>query len=286
MKTILFSLLCLAVTVSFAQTPPDDILIGDKKRPEVLLVGTFHFAYYDQDVYKTDPDKRVDISSPKRQKEILELVDYLSRFEPTKIFVEDFNTDNAMMNNFNAYTSGEYQLSVDEIDQIAFRLASQFELDTLYAVDERSMMQDMYNDPKTKAYIEEITEGLDFNADFSNSEIGQKYLEWYEIDDDYLLEATLLDYFKHLNSDEYQNRGYYNQFAGTIGKGSTRVADVLTLGQTSRNMRILHRITSEITSEEDRVLILFGSSHTESFKPFFKASPEHEWIKFEALESY
>jgi hypothetical protein len=190
------------------------------------------------------------------------------------------------MNNFNAYTSGNYQLSVDEIDQIAFRLAKKFDLDTLYAVDEKSMMNDMYNNPKTKAYIEELTEGLDFNANFRDSEIGQKYLEWYEIDDDYLLETTLLDYFKHLNSDEYQNRGYYNEFAGTIGKGSTRVADVLSLGQTSRNMRILHRITSEINSDEDRVLILFGSSHTESFKPFFKASPEHELIEFNELESY
>jgi hypothetical protein len=276
----------LLVVKTFAQTPPDDILIGDKKRPKVLLVGTFHFAHYDQDLYKTDPEKRVDISSPKRQQEILELVDYLSKFKPTKIFVEDFNTNNALMNNFNAYTSGNYQLSVDEIDQIAFRLAKKFDLDTLYAVDEKSMMNDMYNNPKTKAYIEELTEGLDLNANFRDSEIGQKYLEWYEIDDDYLLETTLLDYFKHLNSDEYQNRGYYNEFAGTIGKGSTRVADVLSLGQTSRNMRILHRITSEINSEEDRVLILFGSSHTESFKPFFKASPEHELIEFNELESY
>lgn len=284
-KLFILSLVIISSSLA-AQTPPDDILIGDQKRPKVLLVGTFHFAYYDQDTYKTHPDKRVDISSPKRQKEILELVDYLSRFKPSKIFVEDFNTDNALMNNLNAYKSGDYQLSVDEIDQIAFRLASKFELDTLYAVDEKSMMNDLYNNPKTKAYIEELTKGLDFNADFRDSEIGQKYLEWYEIDDDYLLEATLLDYFKHLNSEVYQNRGYFNEFAGIINKTSPRVADVLTLGQTSRNMRILQRITSEINNDEDRVLILFGSSHTESFKPFFKASPEHQLIQFGELESY
>lgn len=284
-KFFILSLVIISSSLA-AQTPPDDILIGNQKRPKVLLVGTFHFAYYDQDTYKTDPDKRVDISSPKRQKEILELVDYLSRFKPSKIFVEDFNTDNALMNNLNAYKSGDYQLSVDEIDQIAFRLASKFELDTLYAVDEKSMMNDLYNNPKTKAYIEELTKGLDFNADFRDSEIGQKYLEWYEIDDDYLLEATLLDYFKHLNSEVYQNRGYFNEFAGIINKTSPRVADVLTLGQTSRNMRILQRITSEINNDEDRVLILFGSSHTESFKPFFKASPEHQLIQFGELESY
>lgn len=284
-KFFILSLIIISSSLA-AQTPPDDILIGDQKRPKVLLVGTFHFAYYDQDTYKTDPDKRVDISSPKRQKEILELVDYLSRFKPSKIFVEDFNTDNALMNNLNAYKSGDYQLSLDEIDQIAFRLASKFELDTLYAVDEKSMMNDLYNNPKTKAYIEELTKGLDFNADFRDSEIGQKYLEWYEIDDDYLLEATLLDYFKHLNSEVYQNRGYFNEFAGIINKTSPKVADVLTLGQTSRNMRILQRITSEINNDEDRVLILFGSSHTESFKPFFKASPEHQLIQFGELESY
>ncbi|WP_350331421.1 DUF5694 domain-containing protein [Myroides odoratimimus] len=38
-----------------------------------------------------------------------------------------------------------------------------------------------------------------------------------------------------------------------------------------------------MTSKNDRILILFGSSHTEFFKVFFESSPEYELIKFNEL---
>ena len=45
-KFICILLIIFASNSVKAQKNFDDILIGDKKLPKVLLVGTFHFAYY------------------------------------------------------------------------------------------------------------------------------------------------------------------------------------------------------------------------------------------------
>ncbi len=54
------------------QFDPDSILVGKRKQPLVLLIGTFHFAYYNFDAHKTSKDKQVDILSPEKQKRVAE----------------------------------------------------------------------------------------------------------------------------------------------------------------------------------------------------------------------
>ncbi|MBO9659457.1 MAG: hypothetical protein J7527_11590, partial [Chitinophagaceae bacterium] len=68
---------------------PDIILHGgDRKPTEVLLLGTYHFAYPNLDVHKTDSSLQVDILSDKKQKEVKELVQVIERFKPTRIYIE------------------------------------------------------------------------------------------------------------------------------------------------------------------------------------------------------
>jgi hypothetical protein len=262
-----------------AQINPDSILIKNEKRPKVLLVGTFHFAYYNEDLFKVNKKDQVDVLSSKRQKEVLELVDYIAKFKPNKIFVEDFNKDNILMTNYKNYKTGKYNLIADEIDQIAYRLLDKFQLDTIYGVDARTIGQDLYKNDSTKNYIKTLQKDID-NETISPALA--KYFEWYEKDNKYKVEHSLLDYFKQLNSDKYQQRGFYSLFV-TYFKNKKNGADNLTLDLLSRNIRILHKISQNITSEEDRILILFGSGHTEFFNVFFGTSPEHELIKFNNL---
>lgn len=280
LKLLIFYLFSLVTSISKAQINPDNILIENEKSPKVLLVGTFHFAYFDQDQYKTDKSNRVNILSEKRQKEVLELVDYIAKFKPNKIFVEDFNKDNVLMTNYKNYQKGKYKLTADEIDQIAFRLSNKFHLDTIYAIDSRTIAQDLFKNESTKNYIESLKR----NA--SNEKISHllsKYHKWYELDDKHLLENSLLDYFKLLNSEKYQKRGFYSMFLTSFKSKNIEGADDLTLDFISRNIRILHKITQNVTSDNDRILVLFGSSHTEFFKVFFESSPEYELINFNEL---
>lgn len=281
MKSLYFYfIILLSPFLLKAQINPDSILRENKVTPKVLLVGTFHFAYFDQDQYKTEELNRVNILSEERQKEVLELVDYIAKFKPNKIFVEDFNKDNILMTNYRNYQKGKYKLTADEIDQIAFRLSDKFDLDTIYAVDAKTIAHDLFENDSTKNYIKSLKEKG--NNEKISSTLA-KYYEWYKLDDKYLLENSLLDYFKQLNSEIYQQRGLYSIFLTSFKDKNIEGADDLTLDIISRNIRILHKITQNITSEEDRILILFGSSHTDFFKVFFESSPEYELIRFNDL---
>ena len=281
MKSLYFYfIILLSPFLLKAQINLDSILRENKVTPKVLLVGTFHFAYFDQDQYKTEELNRVNILSEERQKEVLELVDYIAKFKPNKIFVEDFNKDNILMTNYRNYQKGKYKLTADEIDQIAFRLSDKFDLDTIYAVDAKTIAHDLFENDSTKNYIKSLKEKG--NNEKISSTLA-KYYEWYKLDDKYLLENSLLDYFKQLNSEIYQQRGLYSIFLTSFKDKNIEGADDLTLDIISRNIRILHKITQNITSEEDRILILFGSSHTDFFKVFFESSPEYELIRFNDL---
>jgi hypothetical protein len=280
LKLKIFILFIFLTSVSKAQIIPDSILMKSGKQPKILLVGTFHFAYFDQDQYKTEENNRVNILSEKRQKEVLELVDYIAKFKPNKIFVEDFNKDNILMKNYKNYKNGTYKLTADEIDQIAFRLLDRFQLDTIYGVDARTIAHDLFENDSTKTYIMSVKKGLN-NENISPTL--EKYYKWYQLDDKYLMENSLLNYFKQLNSEKYQQRGFYSMFLTSFKNKNINGADDLTLDLLSRNIRILHKITQNITSEEDRTLILFGSSHSEFFKMFFETSPEYELINFDEL---
>ncbi|RRJ92877.1 DUF5694 domain-containing protein [Flavobacterium macacae] len=184
------------------------------------------------------------------------------------------------MTNYRNYQKGKYKLTADEIDQIAFRLSDKFDLDTIYAVDTKTIAHDLFENDSTKNYIKSLKEKGN-NKKISSTLA--KYYEWYKLDDKYLLENSLLDYFKHLNSEIYQQRGLYSIFLISFKDKNIEGADDLTLDIISRNIRILHKITQNITSEEDRILILFGSSNTDFFKVFFESSPEYELIRFNDL---
>ena len=58
---------------------PDDVLVGNRKQPSILFVGTFHFAYYNLDAHKTDKDKQIDILSVQKQEELTDLLDYIEK---------------------------------------------------------------------------------------------------------------------------------------------------------------------------------------------------------------
>jgi len=90
------------------------------KRAQILLLGTYHFANPGRDVVKAPLDDHL---APKRQEQILAIVDKLAKFKPTKIAVEEpfGNPDTAKR--YAAWLAGEMPLRVNETDQIGFRLA-------------------------------------------------------------------------------------------------------------------------------------------------------------------
>ena len=278
---LIFSLIFSAVTVAqITPKDPDEFLIKGDTFPKVLLVGTFHFAYYGLDAHVTSEENKVDILSPQKQKEMKELVDYIARFQPTKLVVEGGRNSGYLVNQYRRYKNGEAQLRAREIDQICFRLMDQFNIDTLYGADASGLSHNMRNSKDSTClnpFLTELFKDWDFKND---SEMDQRYNEWYEYGDQLSTQIPLLDYFKIMNSDKEIKRMHGAYLVGDFKLDEHRGADALALYWYTRNLRIFRNIQNLDTKPDDRILVLFGAGHMSILKQLFESTPEYELIPF------
>ena len=88
--TILLQLKCTTQKNENSTKSPipiaDEILHKDYKPIDVMLFASWHFSYINSDSHKTEEENMIDLSSEKRQNEILEVVARLNKFKPTIIF--------------------------------------------------------------------------------------------------------------------------------------------------------------------------------------------------------
>jgi hypothetical protein len=286
-KLILFPVFLAAGFLSSAQKnwpDPDEILVGDRKQPAILLVGSFHFAYYNFDAHKTDKSKQVDILSSRKQEEVKELISYLAKFKPTRIAVEADANTGFLLRRYERWKKGERSLDKDEIEQIGFRLMDQFNLDTIYGVNDGPMLFDLYNTKDSNTFrpvLDSIYADWDFS---SNDPLSQIYSTYYKSNDALALEMSLLEYFKYTNTDKILDRGFGSYLTGDFTLGDTRGADALAMHWYSRNLRIYRHIQQIATSPEDLILVIYGRGHVEILKHLFHCSPEFRLIKFNDLQ--
>jgi hypothetical protein len=287
MKSLVASFLFLSLPfLLFSQgnfPDPDEILVGDNKLPKVLLVGSFHFAYYNLDAHKVADEDQVDILSEKRQKELEELVEYIAKFKPNKIAVETGRNTGYLMREYEDWKSGKEPLKKSETRQIGFRLLDRFGLDTIFGVDAGSVSRDLYYSKDSlviRPYLDQIFEDYDYR---SKDKISKRYKKFRELDDKLTLENTLLEYFKYMNSDKVLDRGFGAYLNGDFKNGDYEGADALVLYWYNRNLRILRNIQKITTSPDDRILVIFGAGHVEILKHLFQCTPQYELIKFNEL---
>jgi len=258
---------------------PDEILQKGEKTPEVLLVGTFHFAYYGLDAHVTAEEDQMNVLSDAKQKEMKKLVDHIAQFRPTKILVESGPNTGYLMHRYKKYLKDSTSAGAREVDQIAFPLLKQFDLDTLYGVDAGSLAREMSNHKDSLAF-HPFLENVFENYDYKNDEgITNNYTDWYNRDDKLALENDLLSYYKHMNSDKVLERGWGRYLVGDFKKADYKGTDALMLNWYSRNLRIYRNIQM-ITEPDDRIMVLFGAGHMEILKNLFECSPEYNIIKF------
>ncbi len=285
-NSLAFLVLILFSWGAFAQKPnpdPENIFNGDRKRPTIFLVGSFHFAYYNFDAHKIDKKDQIDILSPQKQKELEELLQYIYKFKPTKIAIEGGANTGYLMRRYESWKRGERALGKDEIEQIGFRIMDKFKLDTIYGVNDQPILLELY-DGKDSLSFRPVLDTIYADWDFaSNDTLTKLYSEYYKAMDKLVLSMSLLDYFKYSNSDKPLNRGYGAYLVGDFKLGDTRGADALSLHWYNRNLRIYRKIQQITTSPNDRILVLFGRGHVEILKHLFECSPEYKLIPFNDL---
>ncbi|OWQ84384.1 hypothetical protein CDN99_24115 [Roseateles aquatilis] len=106
-------------------------------RPQLLILGVYHFANPGRDVAKQADD---DILAPKRQEALEKIVASLARFAPTAIAVEEVAAQDAAMDErYAAWLAGTATLGRSEIEQLGFRLRRQLQSGPLRGIDWRGM---------------------------------------------------------------------------------------------------------------------------------------------------
>lgn len=287
-KSLLFTtLLLISSQILIGQegfSDPDSILVGNKKLPKVLLVGSWHFSYPGLDAHVVDEKDRINIYSERRQKELKELLGYISKFEPTKIIVESGRNTGYLINNYKRYKKGEEALYASERSQIGMRLVDRFKLDTIYGVDAYPLileLSDKRDSLAPKTYIDEILERHYFGGE---DEMSKKYTEYYNYETQMTVKKSLLENFRYINSDKVINRKFGTYISGgQFDSDDFEGPDALSMFWINRNLRIFKNITNIGFDENDRIIIIFGSGHIPILKWFFETSPKFEVIKFEEL---
>jgi len=243
-------------------------LQAQNKPVKMLLLGCFHFDNPGLDVAKFED---ADIVSPKRQAEVMEVVEKLAAFRPDKIFVEmPVEMQGKLDSSVTSYKNGKLTLKATEIHQLGYRLAARLNLPTLYAADNRS----------TDFPMDSLVKVLMSNKQMDMLQYIKQTIDSIETDFNTRLKTkTIQESLVNMNSPEvtdFQVSMYFNFLKA--GDLKNNVGSYLTSEWWRRNMMIYGNIQKQLTGKEERILVIFGSGHTALLEAMMKYNKQIEIV--------
>ena len=124
MRTILrkFIYVTVLAVCSVLAMAANSFANDDSADPQVLMMGTFHFSNPGNDVVKTEGFNVMDQPSQAYLNALATRI--VEEFSPTIVLLEyDEANDDIVQKRYQAYLNGEYELGVNEIYQVGFRVA-------------------------------------------------------------------------------------------------------------------------------------------------------------------
>ncbi|WOV87522.1 DUF5694 domain-containing protein [Sporosarcina oncorhynchi] len=234
-------------------------------KPKLMIMGSFHMGPTG-DLVQTEAD---DMLAPHRQHEIIDVVNHLKAFQPTKIAVEAEKTSSDIVNDqYRKYLVGDYQLIANEIDQIGYRLARDMNHEEIHAVD-------WMEKGAAKRDIGEVTEWAKANQPALYEEL----FGWYDEVDLSTKGRTVLEiilYYNQTEMVEKMHRVYVN--TARIKEGNDYVGMDWLLWWYQRNLILFANLSDLAKFEEDRILFIVGASHVEIVANFARESGLFELV--------
>lgn len=260
-----FFLLGFLFLSSFAVKAQIGIVDRDARiKPMLVVLGTYHMGTPGNNVVNGKVD---DVTTPARQKQLVELVEKLNKFKPTKIVVEcDLENDTKTQEIYDKYLSGSYQLSKNETNQIGFRLAKVSGLKKVYCVD----WSDFWDDPSIQ-YTKYAAKDAEFDSFLKGFNQNQKKI--IDAEDEKLFKLSVTDQLVLLNQPKRMEKDHQAYFdIMRIGRGNEYVGAGYLAWWYRRNMVILDNIIRITDSPKDRVLVIYGAGHAKLLNQFAKES--------------
>jgi hypothetical protein len=254
-------LLFIATGISMAQQSLDHELasiINQEKKAEsieVLVVGVFHF---------TQAPSYNAIDEPEQQKEIKILTESLARFNPSKIVLEYQPKEQSHFDSlYQAYRKGRHKLSVNERQQLGFRLAGQLNHERVYGIDYKKpwgmdavMKWARQNQPEFVNYVEQWRS--------KHAELDSVMHHQYSI-------AEILSF---MATEPFLNRLQEVRMRTLeVGAGENYIGLEPVSSVYKRNTRIFANLMK--TAEAgDRILLIYGAGHSYFFNEFIDQHPK------------
>ena len=229
-----------------------------KIKNSITLLGVYHFENPNLDAFNVKSDN---VMSPKRQREIQQLVEELAKFKPTQIDLEFDVAKSDADKRYQRYLKGEYELGPGEGEQIGFRLAKLLGHPHIYPVDERNIELDF--DPG------------DLAKDFGPllEELGKAGNAAVSMINDWVKNNAIGVALSKMNAPEIDrlNVDLYYRYLLPVGRGDKNPGPEGVARWYKRNLYILHHIISLLKEgEENRVLVIFGQGHTAMLNQFLQ----------------
>lgn len=251
---------------------------GQPVKNEVLTLGTFHFAFHNRDVIKTEKKDQVDVLDKKYQQEIEDIARQVSRFRPTIIAIEKSPEFQPWIDSlYQSYLTGTYTLGREEYEQIGFRIGKQLGLKKIYCVNDWGRN---YNT------IDSILA--------NDTAASKKFLNFfYHNPDTTLIKMSFPpDIFAtkgikaelRMKNDEENIQKDFGSYLAGIFKYETETepffgTDYVTGWWFNRNLRIFRNIQKIVRTPADKILVIYGAGHMNLLNNFFKSSPEFRLVR-------
>ncbi|WP_395376738.1 DUF5694 domain-containing protein [Marinicella sp. W31] len=218
--------------------------------PKVLMLGSFHFNNPGLDVVKTE---QINVMDAAGQAYLIQLSEQINNFKPTVVMLEFDPAEHKEMNQeYQQYLAGDFELPVNEMYQIGFRVARLAGLKQVHSFDEREVhwqgqqLMEYMSEHDADAMqsiqkkVSEITERM--NADHKRLNLQQL-----------LVQSNQQDY-DHENMDFYLLTNPVGVDQGFAGADSTA-------SWWHRNFRMYARIQQQ-AKKDARIFVVGGQGHT------------------------
>lgn len=215
------------------------------------------------------------VLTPAKQAELAEVATRLAKFEPTRIAVEALSDrpDLATMK-FDGFTAETLSKNADERVQIAFRLAHQLRLKSVYGIDEQSDTIDYFPFDKVQAYAKSHGQETTLGKMQEGAERMMKQMETAQ------KTKSVREMLADLNEPgrilSEQRDFYYALLA--LGDSKEQPGAELNAAWYQRNAKIFAKLT-RVAQPGDRVLLVFGSGHSFWLRHFVQNTPGFELVE-------
>ncbi len=266
MKTFFTALFCFLVFIGCEKAKKPEEKKESNTNPKVSILGVFHFAGT-SDFSSVEFES---LESEKRQQEIKEIVEKLKEFKPTKVMLEFPAADSQYLDSLYTETlNGNHDYTINEIEQLGFRLAKELNHNKVYSIDYRLDLP-----------FEKLIEFAEKNDKEKFESMVASIERQDKKESDFLKRNSILDYLIYRNSDEEDIRNkdqYLNKTAKFVNDSSYIGAEFVSKWW-ERNIYMMTNI-DQWTNSNDRVLVIVGAAHRAVLKDFYEDRTDVEYVE-------